>query len=57
MIKTIKALAADIDMTLSAKGSALPEITVENADGSIRKTKTWGFIYDGPFMINDMHGG
>lgn len=29
MIKTIKALAADIDMTLSAKGSALPEITVE----------------------------
>lgn len=35
----------------------LPEITVENADGSIRKTKTWGFIYDGPFMINDMHGG
>ena len=29
MIKSIKALAADIDMTLSAKGSPLPEITVE----------------------------
>ena len=29
MIKTIKALAADIDMTLTAKGAALPEATVE----------------------------
>lgn len=28
MIKTIKALAADIDMTLTAKGAALPEATV-----------------------------
>ena len=35
----------------------LPEITVNNADGSVRRTRTWGFIYDGPFMINDMHGG
>ncbi|MCR5795916.1 MAG: HAD family hydrolase [Solobacterium sp.] len=29
MIKTIKAFAADIDMTLSAKGSPLPDITKE----------------------------
>ena len=29
MIKEIKAFAADIDMTLSGKGGALPEVTVE----------------------------
>lgn len=29
MIRTIKAFAADIDMTLSAKGAPLPEITVD----------------------------
>ena len=29
MIDNIKAFAADIDMTLSAKGSNLPEITMK----------------------------
>ena len=29
MINKIKVLAADVDMTLSSKGSPLPEITIQ----------------------------
>ena len=34
----------------------LPEITVENADGSTRKTRIWGLEYRGAGMVHDWIG-
>lgn len=41
MIQKIEVLAADVDMTLSSKGSPLPEITIQALKELHDKRKNW----------------